>query len=189
MAFISFRDWLARESSPATRLRWASALGLMPPIPAASIHAHSTAIPWQVEPLDKTQKKHKKKKKRKKKVDESKHYSHKDPRVEKFVTAVDALKNDVELLKKVMKGKKSKAKKVEPKKPLPTKKTKPDKGADKKDNKTPGDEKNDYKDVKKDDKPQDDEKKDYKGGFGKFVKDKEKEERPKVQKKLDFDSK
>lgn len=49
---ISFKDWIiARESSPATRLRWDAALGLKPPIPDASIHSHSTALPWQVEKL------------------------------------------------------------------------------------------------------------------------------------------
>lgn len=60
---ISFKDWIiAKESSPATRLRWDAALGLKPPIPDASIHSHSTALPWQVEKL-----KGKGKKKRKKK--------------------------------------------------------------------------------------------------------------------------
>lgn len=62
---ISFKDWIiARESSPATRLRWDAALGLKPPIPDAAIHSHSTALPWQV---DKLKGKGKKKKKRSKK--------------------------------------------------------------------------------------------------------------------------
>ena len=66
MKLISFKDWiLTRESSPATRLRWDAALVLKPPIPAASIHSHSTASPWQVDKL--TGKKKKKKKKRRNK--------------------------------------------------------------------------------------------------------------------------
>lgn len=64
---ISFKEWLAKESSPATRLRWDAALGLKPPIPAASIHSHSTALPWQVEKLTTLTTHHRKKKKKKKK--------------------------------------------------------------------------------------------------------------------------
>lgn len=64
---ISFSDWIiARESSASTRLRWDAALGLKPPIPDASIHSHSTALPWQVEKLKgkgiRKKKKHKRKK-------------------------------------------------------------------------------------------------------------------------------
>lgn len=60
---IRFRDWLIqRESSAFTRLRQASALGLMPPIPAASLHSRSTATPFQVEKLTPKKKKKKKKK-------------------------------------------------------------------------------------------------------------------------------
>jgi len=62
---ISFKEWLAKESSPATRLRWDAALGLKPPIPDASIHSHSTALPWQVEKLKGKGNKKKKRKKRK----------------------------------------------------------------------------------------------------------------------------
>lgn len=66
MGFIKFSDWvIARESSASTRLRNASALGLMPPIPDASIHSHSTASPWQVEKLKGKGKKKKSKKKKK----------------------------------------------------------------------------------------------------------------------------
>lgn len=62
---ISFKDWIiTRESSASTRLRWDAAMGLKPPIPDASIHSHSTALPWQVEKL---KGKGKKKRKRKKK--------------------------------------------------------------------------------------------------------------------------
>ncbi len=64
MKFKSFKDWVvAKESSAATRLRWDAALGLKPPIPDASIHSHSTAVPWQVDKLSKKKKKKKKKKK------------------------------------------------------------------------------------------------------------------------------
>lgn len=60
---IKFKDWLAiRESSAFTRLRQQAALGLAPPIPAASLHSRSTASPFQVSKLSK-----KKRKKRKKK--------------------------------------------------------------------------------------------------------------------------
>jgi hypothetical protein len=62
---IRFKEWLlAKESSPATRLRWDAALGLKPPIPAASLHSHSTALPWQVERLAGKKKRKKKKKKK-----------------------------------------------------------------------------------------------------------------------------
>lgn len=62
---ISFKDWIiTRESSASTRLRWDAAMSLKPPIPDASIHSHSTALPWQVEKL---KGKGKKKRKRKKK--------------------------------------------------------------------------------------------------------------------------
>jgi hypothetical protein len=61
----SFKDWVvAKESSASTRLKWDAALGLKPPIPDASIHSHSTALPWQVEKL-KGKGKKKKRKKRK----------------------------------------------------------------------------------------------------------------------------
>jgi len=64
---ISFKDWIiARESSPATRLRWDAALGLKPPIPDAAIHSHSTALPWQVDKLKGKGKKKKKKAKKRK---------------------------------------------------------------------------------------------------------------------------
>lgn len=66
MKFISFKDWIiTKESSASTRLRWDAALGLKPPIPAASIHSHSTANPWQVEKLINNKKRKKKKKKKK----------------------------------------------------------------------------------------------------------------------------
>lgn len=67
---MTFSDWVAaqiKESSPFTRLRWDAALGLKPPIPDASIHSHSTAIPWQVPKLKKKKRKRKKKSKSKKK--------------------------------------------------------------------------------------------------------------------------
>jgi len=52
MSFIKFSDWvLARESSSFTRLRNAAALGLMPPIPDASINSRSTATPFEQKAL------------------------------------------------------------------------------------------------------------------------------------------
>lgn len=67
MSFIKFSDWvLTRESSSFTRLRQAAALGLMPPIPDASIHSRSTATPFQVKAL-KGKGAKKKRRKRKKK--------------------------------------------------------------------------------------------------------------------------
>lgn len=66
MSFIKFSDWvLARESSAFTRLRHAAALGLMPPIPDASINSRSTASPFEQKALK--GKGAKKKKRRKKK--------------------------------------------------------------------------------------------------------------------------
>ena len=68
MDAISFKDWiLAQESSAFTRRRRAAALGLAPPIPAAAVHSRSTAHPFEVEMLVKTNKKPKSKKKRNKK--------------------------------------------------------------------------------------------------------------------------
>jgi len=70
MSLLGFRDWLqTQESSPFTRLRWNAALGLMPPIPAAGVNAHSTAVFWQVDKLagDDKPKKHKKHKTHRKK--------------------------------------------------------------------------------------------------------------------------
>lgn len=52
MSFIKFSDWIvARESSAFTRLRHAAALGLMPPIPDASINSRSTATPFEQKAL------------------------------------------------------------------------------------------------------------------------------------------
>ncbi len=62
MGYIKFSDWiLARESSAFTRLRNAAALGLMPPIPDASIHSRSTATPFEQKSLKGKGKKKKKK--------------------------------------------------------------------------------------------------------------------------------
>lgn len=49
---LKFSDWLlTRESSSFTRLRHASALGLMPPMPDASINSRSTASPFEQKAL------------------------------------------------------------------------------------------------------------------------------------------
>lgn len=67
MSLIKFSDWvLARESSAFTRLRHAAALGLMPPIPDASINSRSTASPFEQKSLKGKGAKKKKRKKRKK---------------------------------------------------------------------------------------------------------------------------
>jgi hypothetical protein len=64
---ISFKEWLAKESSAATRLRWDAALGLKPPIPPASVHSHSTGLSWQVDSLSGATKKKRRKKRKKRK--------------------------------------------------------------------------------------------------------------------------
>lgn len=67
MGMIKFSDWIvARESSSFTRLRNAAALGLMPPIPDASINSRSTASPFEQESLKGKGLKKKRKSKRKK---------------------------------------------------------------------------------------------------------------------------
>ena len=67
MSLIGFKDWiLAQESSPFTRRRRAAALGLAPPIPAASVHSRSTAHPFEVKMILKLNKKTKKRKKKNK---------------------------------------------------------------------------------------------------------------------------
>lgn len=69
MSFIKFSDWIvARESSSFTRLRHAAALGLMPPIPDASINSRSTATPFEQKALKgRGSKRRKKKSKRSRK--------------------------------------------------------------------------------------------------------------------------
>ena len=68
MDIISFKDWiLAQESSAFTRRRRAAALGLAPPIPAASVHSRSTGHPFEVEMLAKPKKKRNKKRNKKRK--------------------------------------------------------------------------------------------------------------------------
>lgn len=110
----TFKDWLANqdESSAFTRRRHAAALGLAPPIPAASVHSRSTASPFETEKLTKKSKKKKKKKctcdgkcddcknkNKKKKVDESrKRGIVKNNRIDDFLNAVGALKDDARSL-------------------------------------------------------------------------------------------
>ena len=48
-------------------------MGLMPPIPAAGINAHSTALAWQIEKLVPEEEPHHKKKSTKKKTHHKKH--------------------------------------------------------------------------------------------------------------------
>ena len=109
MAIIKFSDWvLARESSSFTRLRQAAALGLMPPIPDASINSRSTASPFEQKAL-----KGKGKKRRKKKVEGPINKS-----IDLFLKAVDDLKKDVEKVEK------SKPKQTVSKKNLPKEKNK-----------------------------------------------------------------
>lgn len=68
---INFHDWLKiKESSPATRNKWAAALGLQP-MYSADVYGHATPPAWQAERLTKKlsgkkRKKHKKHKKHKK---------------------------------------------------------------------------------------------------------------------------
>jgi hypothetical protein len=94
MAIMKFSDWvLARESSAFTRLRHAAALGLMPPIPDASINSRSTATPFEQESL---KGKGKKKRKRKKKVDSGPM----NRTIDAFVKAAEDLKKDMESLEK-----------------------------------------------------------------------------------------
>ncbi len=99
---IKFSDWiLARESSAFTRLRQAAALGLMPPIPDASINSRSTATPFEQKAL---KGKGKKRKRRKKKVDKSP----KNKSIDSFLKSVQDLKKDVEKLEKSKKDIKKK---------------------------------------------------------------------------------
>lgn len=63
MPLVKFSDWvIAKESSAFTRLRHAAALGLMPPIPDASIHSRSTASSFEVDSLKNKSRKKKSKK-------------------------------------------------------------------------------------------------------------------------------
>lgn len=121
----SFVDWLAdqEESSAFTRLRQDAALGLKPPIPAAAIHSRGTASPFETEQLSKEDKKSKKKKKGKcschgkcekcKKHKEEKLEESRKGRVEKntkiddFLNAVGALKDDVRSLDSAKKSRRN----------------------------------------------------------------------------------
>ncbi|MHA1948710.1 MAG: hypothetical protein ACW99G_03090 [Candidatus Thorarchaeota archaeon] len=111
MALSKFVDWLNQqdESSAFTRLRRDAALGLKPPIAAASIHSHSTAHPFEVDKLDdmssdnvpKKKKKKKKKKKSKKKNEwaswlEAKLEPKKNQQVDGWLSKIGQLKDDVE---------------------------------------------------------------------------------------------
>ena len=94
MRFIDFHDWfMARESSPFTRLRSASAHGLMPPIPKSSLNSHSTASPFE-------QKSKKKKKKKRKLKNKKRKSSTNNPVIDSFIKSVEDLKKDLEMLQK-----------------------------------------------------------------------------------------
>lgn len=96
---MKFSDWvLAKESSAFTRLRQAAALGLMPPVPDASINSRSTATPFEQNAL---KGKGKKRKRRKKKVNKSV----KNRSIDSFLKSVEDLKKDVENLEKSKKTK------------------------------------------------------------------------------------
>lgn len=100
MGFVRFSDWmLAKESSPATRLRNAAALGLMPPIPAASINSHSTAPAWQQKKLLGKSRPKKKRKGGKKKNEDSPQ----NKAIDAFVKSVEELEKDLEILGKTRK--------------------------------------------------------------------------------------
>ena len=116
---ISFRDWInARESSAFTRLRHNAALGLMPPIAPASVNSRSTASPFEVEKLGKGKKC--KCKKKKEKLEESK--------IDDFLNAVGALKDDTKKLKdKEKEAKLAPKKEAEPKQEVKPDETKPGK--------------------------------------------------------------
>lgn len=94
MVLIKFSDWvLAKESSPATRLRAAAARGLMPPIPDAAINSRSTASPFEQKALK--GKGNKRRKGRKKKV------TTKNTEIDAFIRSVEQLEKDMEALGKV----------------------------------------------------------------------------------------
>lgn len=102
MGVISFKDWIAaRESSAFTRSRRAAALGLGPDIPDAAIHSRSTAAPFEVEKLTDKKKddckckgKCKKcKDKKRKSLDEAR-----NTKIDDFLNAVGALKDDTKRL-------------------------------------------------------------------------------------------
>ena len=100
MGFVRFSDWmLAKESSPATRLRNASALGLMPPIPAASINSHSTAPAWQQKKLLGKSRPKKKRRGGKKKNEDAPQ----NKAIDAFIKSVEELEKDLEILGKTRK--------------------------------------------------------------------------------------
>jgi hypothetical protein len=100
MGFVRFSDWvLAKESSPATRLRNASALGLMPPIPPASINSHSTAPAWQQKKLLGKSRPKKKRKGGKKKNEDAPQ----NKAIDAFIKSVEELEKDLEILGKTKK--------------------------------------------------------------------------------------
>lgn len=100
MGFVRFSDWmLAKESSPSTRLKNAAALGLMPPIPAASINSHSTAPAWQQKKLLSKSRPKKKRKRGKKKNEDAPQ----NKAIDAFVKSVEELEKDLEILGKTRK--------------------------------------------------------------------------------------
>jgi hypothetical protein len=133
MSFVKFCDWIiARESSPATRLRNASALGLMPPIPSASINSHSTAPEWQQKKLLAKKKRRKKRKSGKKKGDNAPQ----NKSIDVFVRSVEELEKDLKRLGAINGSKRQKAEDNKQKKdnsPIKNKDLDGDKESEKKD--------------------------------------------------------
>jgi len=70
MALMTFRDWLAKESSPHTRLRANAARGLA--VFTGSLHGRSTASPFETEKLSSKKKKKKNAKRKKNRPSRSK---------------------------------------------------------------------------------------------------------------------
>jgi hypothetical protein len=113
----SFQDWIIqRESSASTRARSAAARGLMPVATVGSLDGHSTAPPWEAEQIKKAMGKKKKKSKKKssfravanrKKVSPSNH----NREIDKWMTEVGGLKDDLKKLKDVFDKKKADLKK------------------------------------------------------------------------------
>ncbi len=101
----SFKQWLnQQESSPATRARRAAAQGLLPMATIGSPHGHSTAHPWEIEQIKKSEKK--KKKSKKKSIKESKKVV-KNTEVDKWLGSVADLKNSLDTLKGALSKRKS----------------------------------------------------------------------------------
>jgi hypothetical protein len=94
MPLISFDQY--RESSPATRNKWAAALGLQPPY-SADVYGHSTPIKFVADKLkEKINARHKKNKKKEQEQVKESQDSKPDYFFDRFISKADSLRDEID---------------------------------------------------------------------------------------------